>query len=81
MLGVVQDIRELPLRVFQQNGVQFVVCTDNPALCRTSMTEELFRIAKSFNYSIGDIKSLLRGSIEAAFIDDQSKGTIVPKLL
>jgi adenosine deaminase len=80
MLGVISEIGELPLRIFQHNGVQFVMCTDNPALCRTSMSEELFKVAKAFSLSISDVAEYVQRSADAAFADRATKEMISKKL-
>jgi adenosine deaminase len=79
-LGLIKDIRDLPLRRFQERQIPFVICTDNPARCRTSLSEELYKIAKSFSYSSDDLAKLTAEALAAAFVDDVTRSTLAAKL-
>ena len=79
-LGVVNEIRDLPLRLFQERKVPFAICTDNPARCRTSMSEELFRVPKFFSYSITDVHELIKSTLAASFADEPTKKRIAALL-
>jgi adenosine deaminase len=46
-----KDIRSIPFDKLWSEGIQTVICTDNPARCRTTLSEELFKIANTFHLS------------------------------
>lgn len=79
-LGIVKHIRELPLHIFSEYDVPFVICTDNPSICQTNMSEELFKICLYFDLSISDIKSLIKKSLKYSFSDEETKEKIEKKL-
>jgi len=79
-LGVVSDFAELPLRKLREHNIPFVICTDNPARCRTTLSEELYKVAKSFSYSIDDIGDLTKASLRAAFVDDEARKGLTLRL-
>ncbi|WP_157195792.1 adenosine deaminase [Bradyrhizobium sp. YR681] len=79
-LGIVNGYRELPLERLRERNIPFVICTDNPVRCRTSLTEELYKVAKSFSYSIDDVKQLCRASARAAFADDNTRNILIANL-
>jgi len=76
LLGLVSGIEALPLKSFQEYGVPFVICTDNPARCRTSLSTELFKITKSFGLSLSEIKEIAFSSLKYSFADAQTKKTL-----
>ena len=80
VLGLISKIGELPLEIFKNYGVPFVICTDNPARCKTSLSEELFKIAKSFSLSFSDIQHITYLSFKHSFADEETKKKIELKL-
>lgn len=79
-LGLVENYRDLPLNKLRDHNIPFVICTDNPVRCRTSLTEELFKVAKSFGYSIDEIRKLSQTSGRASFADDATRKILMTKL-
>lgn len=79
-LGVIGDVRDLPLSNLKERGIPFAICTDNPVRCRTSMSEELFRVAKAFHYTLEDLKSLMKASLGAAFVDEGTRRDLSTRL-
>ena len=73
LLGVINDVKDLPLNSLAEHGVPFTICTDNPARCHVSLSEELFSVAKAFAFSIDDIRALTKQSLKAAFIGDNQQ--------
>jgi len=73
LLKVIYKESDLPLEILLKNKVQFVICTDNPAVCQTNLSEELFNIAFSFGFSIKDIKNLIKQSLKYCFADEELK--------
>jgi adenosine deaminase len=72
-LGVVHGVGQLPLGVLQAQGVPFVICTDNPARCKTSLSEELFKVSKAFSLSDSDLLHLTETALAFCFADFSTK--------
>jgi adenosine deaminase len=82
ILGVVDSASQLPLRVFDQSKVPYVICTDNPARCRTTLSEELTEIAKPpFEKSIDDIAEMMVTAVKASFADNPTKQRVLERLV
>jgi adenosine deaminase len=71
---------DLPIATFLANSVPFVICSDNPARCRTSISQELFRVAKAFGLSLADILRLTLHGVNAAFADDEAKTALFTRI-
>jgi adenosine deaminase len=80
LLSIIEDFGQLPLKRFREYQIPFAICTDNPARCRTTLSEELFKIAKAFSYSVGDVTRLNHTSIEAAFVDEVTRKTLASRV-
>ena len=80
MLGVVASIDRLPLRAFWENDVPFIICTDNPARCGTSLSEELYKVAKAFSLSGGDLRGMSVNATNHIFADEHTKRRIRAKM-
>jgi len=53
--------------------VPFVICTDNPARCKTSLSEELFKVSKAFSLSDSDLLHLTETALAFCFADFSTK--------
>lgn len=73
IIGAVGRISELPLNTFYKNTVPFSICTDNPARCRTSLSDEFYKVAKSFEQSVADVRRLTSLAIVHSFADEVTK--------
>jgi adenosine deaminase len=81
LLGVVGSVSQLPLRVFDRSKVPYVICTDNPARCATTLSEELCEIAKPpFEKSIDDIAKMMVTAVKASFADDNTKRRVLERV-
>jgi len=76
LLGVVDSVSGMPIRRLQQFGVPYAICTDNPARCQTSLSEELFKVAKAFSCTFDDICQMVRLSVQVSFADDAAKSRL-----
>jgi adenosine deaminase len=63
----VRTIPEHPLRRFIDAGVPVVVCTDNPGLCRTSLTREFALLISEGVLSHTEVVSMIRESPQHSF--------------
>lgn len=80
MLGVVSSVSDLPLNVLREHGVPFVICSDNPARCKTSLSEELFKVATAFGLSLADVEEMVSRALEHSFADPDTKERIRGRL-
>lgn len=71
--GTVSKVREIPIEIFNNSQVPFVLCSDNPARCKTSLSEELFRTAKAFELSIPDMQNFNSFALGRSFADDRTR--------
>jgi adenosine deaminase len=79
LLGAVGSVKELPLDVFDRHHVPYVICTDNPARCRTSLSNELTKVAKQFGKSIDEIAGMMLLALRASFADEHTKSRLYEK--
>jgi len=80
ILGLVSETKELPLKVLQEYDVPFTICTDNPARCKTSLSQELFKVAKAFTFSVAKVKELTYSSLQYSFANEETKSLLKSKL-
>jgi adenosine deaminase len=79
-LGVIHQISDLPVKILRQYGIPFVICTDNPARCKISLTDELFKFAKAFELTPTDIKHLTYAAADHSFADEQTRSALKQQL-
>lgn len=72
-LHLAARVADLPIRTFLSHSVPFVICSDNPARCRTSLSQELFKVAKAFDLSLAEVLRMTQDAVRAAFADDKTK--------
>lgn len=80
LLGLVEGIEGLPLRILHDYGVPYSICTDNPARCRTSLSEELFKVAKAFDLPIEGIREITCRAVDHSFADENTKRKLHSKI-
>lgn len=80
LLGVVSEVEELPLKMLWQHNVPFIICSDNPARCRISLSEELYKVSKAFDLSIHDVEKIVHSSLDSSFADSETKRILSLKL-
>lgn len=72
--------KKTPLKTFKEHGVPFAVCTDNPARCFTTLSEELFKVAKTLWLTVEDLEELTRNALNHSFADAETKKKVEAKL-
>jgi adenosine deaminase len=80
LLGLVGRTEGLPLRILHDYGVPYSICTDNPARCRTSLSEELFKVAKAFDLPMEGIREITCRAVEHSFADENTKRKLHSKI-
>ncbi|MFP4687866.1 MAG: adenosine deaminase, partial [bacterium] len=69
----VKSIDEHPFPIFYEKGVKVTINTDDPRVSNTDINEEFLLAAREFDFDISDLKQILFNSVEAAFIDSETK--------
>ena len=77
--GNVSSIKALSLDVFEEEGVFFNINSDDPALFQTSLSETLFQTTQAYNWSLEDLRRMMRDAMEMAFVSHGEKLAILNK--
>lgn len=70
ILGV--EGQEHPLPVYMKYGVPVALATDDQGVSRSDMTHEYLRAVQGYNLSYGDLKRMVRQSVEHSFLPGPS---------
>lgn len=68
ILGAQND--EHPFMIYKNAGVPLIICTDDPGILRTSLTEEYALAAYRYKLSLDEIRQMSRNAIEYSFLPD-----------
>lgn len=66
--GAVQNIHEHPFRELYEDKAFVTINSDDPSLCRTTLTSEYVLAAETFQLGLADIKNIIQNGFSAAFI-------------
>lgn len=66
--------------MFREHSIPFVISTDNPAICQTSMSEELFQMYYSNGMSFQEIINILKDSVKYSFASAEVKSKLLTEL-
>lgn len=72
----VEDMSRYPLKQFLEYGIKVTLNTDDMAICRTSMPEELQYVRKTFSISKAQEQQMLQNAADAAFADQKTKAML-----
>jgi hypothetical protein len=61
-----------PLNLYRQQGVPFVLATDDMGVARTDLTNEFLRAVEDQGLGYEDLKEAVRNSLEYAFLPGRS---------
>jgi len=78
ILGVKGDRHPFP--VYRKYGVPVVIATDDEGVSRSDMTHEYLRAIESYGLSYGDLKKIVRNSIEYSFPEPTVKAKLLSDL-
>jgi adenosine deaminase len=79
-LKVFPDYKAHPLRRFFDAGIKVTLGSDDPAFFNTTITREYHIAHKYFGMSQTDMIKISRNAIEAAFIDEETRGRLLEKI-
>ncbi len=66
--GAVDDLRNHPLPRFLEAGVKVALCTDNPTVSNTTLSQEYALAMEVFGFSEADLADLARMSYKGTFL-------------
>ena len=72
--AVVKKASEHPVRAFFDKGMLVTINTDDPVFFKTTLLDELWICHKELNFSMDEIKQLIKNSFTASFLSDKEKG-------
>lgn len=78
ILGVKDS--EHPIRLYTNYGVPAIISTDDPGILRTSLTEQYALLVMRYGFSYGEVKYFVYNSIKYAFLDDNTKNSLIKTL-
>lgn len=78
-LGVYSDVQSHPLSLLESAGVRVCLNSDDPPYFSTSLAQE-YEIARQSGLDDASLRQCTRTAVEAAFVDEQTRGTLLNKL-
>ena len=73
LIGVVPSLEDHPIRDYFDQGIKVTLNTDDPAFFDTDIRREYQKVAKVHNFTPGDLLTISRNAVDAAFCDDLTK--------
>ncbi len=63
----VPDLSMHPIKKMKSNGTKLIVATDNPAICRTTLSKEYSLLMSEMGFSNHEIEQLIENSLDSMF--------------
>ncbi|MBB5576747.1 MULTISPECIES: adenosine deaminase [Rhizobium] len=79
-LNVFPDFPSHPLRKLRDAGVRVTINSDDPPFFHTSLKREYELASTSFGFSDDEINAMTRTAVEAAFVDDATRASLLARL-
>lgn len=70
---IVQNAKEHPVRTFFDKGLMVNINTDDPVFFKTTLLEELWICHSELNFSMEEIKTLIKNSFASSFLSEETK--------
>ena len=70
---IVQKAKEHPVRTFFDKGIAVNINTDDPVFFKTTLLDEYWICYKNLNFTMNEIKELVKNSFRHSFMNDKSK--------
>jgi adenosine deaminase len=71
--GVVQSLREHPVRRYFERGILVTINTDDPRMFGNTLAEELALLEQQLGFSRDDIRTLILNGIRASWLPEAQK--------
>ncbi len=69
----ITDIRNHPIKKLYDAGVMVTLNTDDPVFFKVSLLDEYWNIYSNLNFSLDEIKQVIKNGFKAAFIPEEEK--------
>lgn len=79
-LNVYPDFESHPLRRLRDAGVRVCISSDDPPFFSTSLAQEYEIARHAFGFSDAQINAMTRTAVEAAFVDEETRGRLLGRL-
>ncbi len=79
-LGIVPSLNEHPLPRLIEQGLYVTINSDDPALFSTCLNDEYQKIADCFNFSVQEVRQLVKNGILVSFLPIEEKNKLVSEL-
>lgn len=79
-LKCVKEVKELPIKTYLDNGVQFSINSDDPAYFGGYILDNYCAVQEAFNLTIGEWEKIARSAVKQSWCDDDRKDTILHEL-
>ena len=78
--SIYKEVGDMPIKTFMDKGINITINTDDPAICNTTLKEELKKVAVAFNLSYQDILRFEENAVNASFLDQDAKNILLSKI-
>lgn len=70
---IVQKAKDHPIRNFYDRGMMVNINTDDPVFFKTTLLDEFWICHKELNFTMDEVKQLVKNSFTSAFLSDKEK--------
>lgn len=70
---IVKEAKAHPVRTFFDKGLMVNINTDDPVFFKTTLLDELWICHNDLNFSMQDIKTLIKNSFASSFLSEEAK--------
>lgn len=78
--GIIPSLSDHPVRRYFELGMSLSVNTDDPAMFGNSLAEEFDRLADEFQFSLSELKALICGAADGAWLSDPERAALKRRL-
>lgn len=79
--SVYNEISDIPIKDFIDNGINITINTDDPIICNTNLRKELLLVKNTFNLTDEDLVKLQINAINASFASVEVKEKLIKEVL
>ena len=77
---IVKEAKAHPVRTFFDKGLMVNINTDDPVFFKTTLLDELWICHNDLNFSMQDIKTLIKNSFASSFLSEEAKQNLYDKV-
>ncbi|MCR4317394.1 MAG: hypothetical protein NUW37_13735 [Planctomycetes bacterium] len=79
-IGVIESVRDHPLRMFRERGIKLHVNADDPMIFHNTVTSEHELLGRVFGYAAEDFAEMNLHALDQAILDDASKKKLAAEI-